>query len=258
MKKILAVLHTYNEKLGQYFSGTALGQILSAIILAAAVACASSIADGIKDERVEAEFYSNISVGNAQEYVEDTLGHPVYKKVWDEYGFIECNYITKHALIRVFYDNNIVKGFFITSKDKSYKKILTTDKTLEVKPLGTFTYKAIAGSPDEVRSYQDYLEEFTYYMETYYEPGIEGYSSLYGYSNYYGFDSNVYTSEGDFRNDEELQGLDDSFINLVNEEVRNEQLLFIDRNKSYPNTYGKCAMEDARIFEKLIINSINY
>ena len=51
MKKILAVLHTYNEKLGQYFSGTALGQILSAIILAAAVACATNMAAGIQQER---------------------------------------------------------------------------------------------------------------------------------------------------------------------------------------------------------------
>ena len=66
VKKLISFLHTYNEKLGQYFSSTALGQILIAIILAAAVAYASSIAEGIKAEYAERDFYNELTIGIKQ------------------------------------------------------------------------------------------------------------------------------------------------------------------------------------------------
>ena len=126
MKKLLMSFNSINEKLGQFFSGTAMGQIFSAIILAAAVAGATSIAGDIKAEKVEADFYNDIELCLSREYIEDILGHPRKLYVERIAGLTKCYYSLKHSKVTIFYADNSVAGYFITLQDYKYKKIGTT------------------------------------------------------------------------------------------------------------------------------------
>ncbi len=254
MKKILMSLHNVNEKLGQYFSGTALGQILSAIVLAAAVAGATSIADGIKAERIEQKFYNDIEIGLSQQYIEDILGHPrnVYLEIAS--GLNKCCYTLKHSMVTIFYSNERVVGYFITLRDENYKKIGTLEHLYtEGTPLGSYTFESLLGVPDEVKSAQ-FIMDYTY-LEKYY-PGEDGdfYIFYYLYLDNDGFEQkNQFTSGEEFIYDDEIFYKDNDDINIIIDVPDDHEVLYIDRKKARPNTYGKCIMEDMKSIDNCFL-----
>ncbi|MBR4667931.1 MAG: hypothetical protein IKO76_04160 [Butyrivibrio sp.] len=259
MKKILLTLHNLNEKLGSYFSGTALGQILSAIILAAAVAGATSIAGNIKAERVEQDFYNDISIGLSRDYIEDILGHPrnVYLGIAD--GLNKCCYPLKHSMVTVFYNNDMIVGYFITLRDGGYKKIGTSENFYTEKtPLGSYTFDSLWGLPDEIRAGQ-VRADYTY-IEKYYPGEAEDYNVFYYiYLSSDGFEQkNQYTSGEEFFGDAEVSELDSDDVELEMIATDDYDELYIDRKKARPNTFGKCIMEFSKPIDNCLIFSENY
>jgi hypothetical protein len=252
MKKVLSVLHTYDEKLGAFFSGTAVGQILIAIILAAAVAFATSIADGMRLEYKERDFYNAIAISNSRAYIESELGPPRYEVKQFGTNFTDAKYYTKHGMVRVFYNDNdnTVAAYFITSKDKSYNHIGLADYYTGGKPVGSYTYQMIEGIPDKVKTYQGKYG-WEIYLEKYFYENENGESHYYMYVDKYGFDKNEFISEDEYWSDEELVNIDMDF-------VEGFQDIFPDRSKSYPNTYGACIDDCSDIIEECLLYTINY
>ncbi len=253
MKKLLSIIRTYDERLGSFFSGTAVGQILIALILAAAVACASSIADEIKEAFEERDFYTEISLRSSRAHLEDVLGHPRFENYYSYYKITDASYFTKHAMVRVFYyDGNII-GYFITSMDKNYKGIGQSAYIgSEERPLGSYTYQKIDGSPCKIRVYQN-SSALKVYLEKYHydDNNIDGHNNYYIYFDKYGFDKNELTSEDEYLNDEEVK-------NMGAECMEGFVDTFIDRSRSYPNTYGVCADEYSEEVENSLLYAINY
>ena len=258
MKKLLTVLHNFNKKLAQYCSDTAIGKVLSAIILAAAVACATSMADGIKAEYAERDFYNDLILGYSKAYVEDILGHPriIIKHLDEDYmeDIIECQYIAKHSIMRIFYVDDLIIGFFITSNNRNYKKIGTSKlEFTEGKPLGSFTFKMLNCTPSKILSYQ--LEDEYTYLEKY---DSDSNTCYYIYNDSLGFTDDAFTTEEELRNDSDLQHLDSEDILLDYENIDSSVALFPDRNKLHPNTYGKCIMEYSNPIEDIVLHTYNY
>lgn len=253
MKKVLSVLHTYDEKLGAFFSGTAVGQILIAIILAAAVAYATSIADGMKSEYKERDFYNAISLSNSRAYIESELGPPRYVVKHLDTNYVDAKYFTKHGVIRIFYkdDEDTVIAYFITSYDKSYNHIGLTDYYCTGgKPVGSYTYQMIEGVPKKVKAYQG-NNGLEVYLEQYVYDNTNGECHYYMYLDKYGFDKNEFISEDEYWSDEEL-------VNNDMDCVEGFQDIFPDRSKSYPNTYGVCHDERSDVIEEYMLYTINY
>lgn len=251
MKKVLSFLHTCDKRLGSFFSSTAVGQIIIAIILAAAVACASSIADGIKEEFKERDLYNEISIENSKVYLEDVLGHPRFVYFYPDSGITDARYFTKHAMVRVFYYDESVIGYFITSLDRNYKRIGRTEYVgTEGKPLGSYTYQDVDGYPYKIKAYQS-SSALEAYLEQYEFSDDNGNSHYCMYLNKYGFDKNELTSAEEYFNDEEVKNIDADEMDGFDD-------IFIDRSKSYPNTYGVCAMEHTKDVEGYLLKTIYY
>lgn len=259
MKKLLISFNSINERLGQFFSGTALGQILSAIILAAAVAGATSIAGEIKADKIEQDFYNDISIGLSKQYIEDVLGHPrnVFLEITP--GLDKNCYTLKHSMMTIFYENDMVAGYFITLRDGNYKKVGRSESSFTAgMPLGSYTFESLWSVPDEIKSSQ--LRMDYNYLEKYYtEEDEDFYVFYYMYSGTDGFQQkNQYTSEDVFRSDEEVQILDSDAIDLHVIPIENYDELYLNRKIARPNTFGKCIMEYSKPIDECLLYSVNF
>ena len=134
-------------------------------------------------------------------------------------------------MIRVFYKDESVIAYFITSKDRSYKHIeLPEYCSTGGKPLGSFTYDMVEGTLDNV-AYDQGLYDLEVYFEQYrFDGDRERNYHYFMYVDKYGFEKNEFLPEDQTP----------------------------DRSKSYPNTYGVCTMEDTLEVENYILHTINY
>ncbi len=236
-----------------------MGQIFSAIILAAAVAGATSIAGDIKAEKVEADFYNDIELCLSREYIEDILGHPRKLYVERIAGLTKCYYALKHSKVTIFYADNSVAGYFITLQDYKYKKVGTTCFVFsDGKPLCTFTFESLDGFPNTIRSNQvnmdyRYLEKYFLDIEDEYSMFYYIYMTKDGVGQY-----DPFTSEEEFLNDEIVMALGNDAVQYDINVPDWYDVLFINRNVAQPNTYGECTLQYADAIEECFLYDESY
>ncbi len=80
------------------------------------------------------------------------------------------------------------------------------------------------------------------------------YVFYYIYFNQDGFEQrNQYTSEDEFRSDEEVLSLNSDDVEQFNYVPDNYEVLYLDRKKAHPNTFGKCIMEFSAPIENCLL-----
>ncbi len=210
----------------------------SVYILAAAVAIASSIATNVKNAYIVKKTINEMVIGTSQDYIFDKLGSPNYKKTYDDNGVTECVHVTNWAFLREFYIDESLIGYFVTSRNQNTRGIGTNNiasRFTNNKTLGKYTYKEIEGKPNALLSFASNGSGNTVYSEEYYYASSGNYYIYYYMYLMYGFDSNKYISEKEYYTDEE--------VNSVMEDNNQIYMVCVDREKSYPNTYGVCIGE---------------
>lgn len=174
---------------------------------------------------------NNISIGQNLEYCNQSIGIPCFQYYHNEDDIEEKVYDNKYSVIRVFFKEESIVGFFVTAKEKgsNIRMPRQFERFLGNKPLGEISFFDIEQIPEDVSSYTQNGTGHVFYCEKYYYASSGNYYSFYFGFLDYGFVDCKY-SRKDFYNDEEIKQiykLDDlSFAFLLN------------RKKSMPNTYG--------------------
>lgn len=202
-----------------------------------------------KDRKLLSDI-NNILIGESADYCDGCFGVPIFQEQNDVNGIDERVYNNKYAIIRLYFKNNSLIGYFVTAKKDDGKVGLPKQFShlIDGKPLGEFTFKDIDYTPDFVHIYNSCGVAHFFYNESYYF----GSGGNYYYFNFmdleYGFYNNMVYDNDAFESDIELKD--------VQKEYSPGDPL-IDRSKSFPNTYGIVKTNLDEIYE-LISTYSNY
>ncbi len=248
IKKIVKL----DEKVGGFFQNSAVGQIFIAILLAAAVALATSFWNNFTNNRRYVERINDLRIGLNQDYVDSMLGNPMYKFSYNEFDIVESIYSSKYAIIRCYYNNERLVAFFVTGRSDK-QKILGTDPMISImaggKALGEFSFYDVDYRPTKTYGYAMNGVGYTGYYEEYYFASKGLYHMYYYALLDYGFSNYKAVSNDEYLKDDELSRETDICV---------DAFMGIDRNKSYPNTYGVCEMNFSNVIPDLMVDYEKY
>ena len=249
---IIKKLVEFDKWLGGIFQNSALGQIIIAIILAAAVALASSFWNDFNSNRRYVARINDLRIGLNQDYVDSMLGKPMYISTYNDIDIVESIYSSKYAIIRCYYNNGRLVAFFVTGLSDGLKKLGTDplfSNMVSGKPLGEFTFSDVDYRPTKTYGYVMNGVGYTaYYEENYFASSglyhMYYYALLdYGFSNFKAIDHDEYLMDEELTHDTEI--CVDPFMG-------------IDRGDSYPNTYGVCEIQYKDVIPNLMVDYEKY
>lgn len=176
---------------------------------------------------------NNILIGENQQSVKECFGDPIIKSFNEEYKIEENVINNKYAIIRTYYKNEKLIGFFVTAKEDN-EKIRVQEQfefLCQNKPLGKFSFTDIEIAPKSVEAYISQGISHQFYCEEYYFGSVGHYYNFYFMYLDYGFNKLTSSSKDCYKNDTELKETKIS-------KFTKESGVYIDRKTSYPNTYG--------------------
>lgn len=221
------------------FSKWIVPQIVSALLIAAAIWGSSFLIHNLNKIHEEDKIISDISLGVSNEYLTYTLGVPKIEYL-DKCGYYNCFYKLDTVTVRGIFENNVLISYFITITDNKRKISLNEIAPLydDVK-LGELTFSQIYSS--ESPNYPDYIDGnvsanlvYTYYYETSYYGNVGQYN-YYCYAILpYGY---IHKDSG------ELLFNFSGYYLKNNEEERDVTLFKDERMLARPNTIGVINMD---------------
>lgn len=224
--------------------GKTLTSFLSKLFFVVLIPLTTIIYNNASKDSLLVEDINNILIGESAEYIKECFGEPIFKSYNEEFGVEEKVYNNKYSILRMFFKNDKLIGYFVTAKEDGGQIKLQEqfEYFCQNKPLGGFSYRDIECTPDSIESYTSQGQGHLYYCERYY------YGSPGSYYNFcflyldYGFAKNNYSLTG-FEEDDELDETE------ISEDTWYGGLA-LDRSKSYPNTYG--IVDDCNGIEEMI------
>lgn len=193
---------------------------------------------------------NNVLIGESVDYCDDCFGIPIFQEQNDENGIDERVYNNKYVIIRAYFKNNSLIGYFVTAK-KNDGKIKLPEQfchLVDGKPLGEFTFKDISYAPYYVQIINTNGVAHSLYSESNYFATSGNYYFFYFMDLEYGFYHNMVYDNDAFESDIELKDAQVEYF-------PGDSL--IDRSKSFPNTYGIVKADIDEIYE-LISSYYNY
>lgn len=192
---------------------------------------------------------NNILIGESADYCDDCFGVPVFQEQ-NENGIDERVYNNKYVIIRAYFKNSSLIGYFVTAKKDNGKVRLPEQFShlVDERPLGEFTFKDIDNTPVSVQLYNSNGVAHSFYSENYYFATSGNYYYFYFMDLDYGFYYNMVYDSDAFESDIELE---DVYLDYYPGDP------LIDRSKSFPNTYGMAKSDLNEIYE-LISTYHNY
>jgi len=184
----------------------------------------------IHAQNVLIEELNDLKIGQSIDYMETHLGIPIFEYYHSHENITEQVYNNKYSVVRAYFDNEKLVGFFVTAKEKGRK--ISMPEQFEIfcngNTLGKFTFKEIHNKPQSLVSYITNGTGHVYYCEDYYFASRGNYYQFYfGYVDYGFYD--MESSMTEFEQDEEI-------VDILPEKTGG--MILIDRSESYPNTYG--------------------
>ncbi len=176
---------------------------------------------------------NNILIGENQQYVKECFGDPIFKSFNKKYKIEENVINNKYAIIRTYYKNEKLVGFFITAKQDNQKIRIQEqfEDLCQNKPLGEFSFTDIEIAPKSINAYISQGISHQFYCEEYYFGSDGHYYNFYFMYLDYGFNKLTGSSNNCYKNDKELKET------KISEDTKRSGVN-IDRKTSYPNTYG--------------------
>ena len=218
-----------------------IGKVVYDVFLVALIPLISIMYNEISKDRKLLSDINNILVGESAVYCDSCFGVPIFQKQNEEYGIDERVYDNKYVIVRAFFKDNSLIGYFVTAKsdDGKIKLLEQFNYLIDKKPLGKFTFKNISDAPYFVGSYHSNGVGHYLYNESYYFASRGNYYHFYFMYIEYGFNDLVFDNEA-FESDVELKN-----VNLVYDKGAPQ----IDRSRSFPNTYGVVSADIEEIYE---------
>lgn len=209
-------------------------QIVSALLIAAAIWGSSYLIQNLNKIHEEDKIINDISLGVSNEYLNYTIGVPKIEFV-DKYGYNNCFYKLDTVTVRGILDNNVLVSYFITITDNKRKISISEIVPLcNDEKLGKVKFSQI--QIGENINYPDYVDGnvsanlvYEYYYETYY----------YGNSGQYNYYCYAILPYGYIHKDSGNLLFNFSEYYLKNDEKERDITLFKDeRMLARPNTIG--------------------
>ena len=216
-------------------------KIIYDVILVALIPLISIIYNEVSKDRKLLNDINSILIGESTDYCDDCFGVPIFQKQHDEYGINERVYDNKYVIIRAYFKDSSLIGYFVTSKRDNEKISLPEqfDYLVDEKYLGKFNFTDISGMPYFVGSYHSNgVGHFLYNESYYYASGGNYYFFFFMYMDY-GIYNLVFDNDA-FESDIEIANAD---------LVYDRNAIQIDRSKSFPNTYGVVSTDIDEIYE---------
>ena len=220
------------------------------MIIVALIPTITIMYNTISQDRKLLRDINNILIGESVTYCDDCFGVPIFQKQNQDYGIDERVYNNKYVIIRAYFKNDSLIGYFVTAKtdDRKIRIPKQFDGLIDKKPLGRFTFKDIYSTPYYVEKYNSNGVAHTFYNESYYFGTSGNYYYFYFMDLEYGFYENMVYDNDAFESDIEIK---DAQV----EYYPGDSL--IDRSKSYPNTYGIVGSNFEEIY-KLVSTYYNF
>lgn len=121
-KKIDVRIESWYERFNSWFIGSIIIKTICAIVVALLIAYLTSAfsAIGQKKHEIKAQqdFVSSVGIGYNKQHIDNALGAPAQYIIDELTGLNECCYQIEDALFRAYYENDTLRGFFITLKSK--------------------------------------------------------------------------------------------------------------------------------------------
>lgn len=176
---------------------------------------------------------NNILLGENQQYINECFGNPIFKSFNEKYKIEENVINNKYAIIRTYYKNEKLIGFFVTAKNDNSKIRIQEEFEYLCKnrPLGQFSFTDIDLAPKSIEAYISQGISHQFYCEEYYFGSVGHYYNFYFMYLDYGFNKLTGSSKDCFEKDSELKET------KISNETK-ESGIHINRKTSYPNTYG--------------------
>lgn len=99
---------------------------------------------------------NHISLGLNKGYIDELFGLPSYQSYDSNTSLSDCIYVLENCLIKTYYKDNALVGFFITTLDLNKKNKISLggyDHLVSNKTLGHFSYYEIEGKPSTVENF---------------------------------------------------------------------------------------------------------
>lgn len=252
-KHILLVrIRKVDKGLGTFFQNSAIGQVCIAIILAAAVALTSSAWNDLKKSRNYYDRINELCIGLNQEYVDSFLGFPTFLTYYDEYEVTESVYTSKYSVVRCYYAQERLVGFFVTGRDGCGRKLGISQQISSFtkgKSLGEYTFSDIQFPPQKACGYfTNGIGYAAYFEEAYFNSFGLYHMYYYGIMDY-GFKRFEPISYENYMEDETVAKMSEVDVSMP---------YYYDRSKSYPNTYGVCENDYQTIIPGLAMEYTRY
>lgn len=217
------------------------------VFLVALIPLISIMYNEISEDKKVLRDINNILIGESVEYCDNCFGVPIFQKHHEEYDINERVYDNKYVIIRAYFKNSSLIGYFVTSKKDNDKISLPEqfDYLVDEKHLGKFSFKDISDMPYSVESYHSNGVGHFFYSESYYyASGGNYYFFFFMYVDYGMY--NLFFDNDAFESDIELENADKFYYDFDPQ---------IDRSKSFPNTYGVVSTDIDEIYELISIYS---
>lgn len=208
-------------------------ELIIGIVVSAALPLFSLVVGTVNSDIELYKNMENISIGTSEQYMEQCFGVPKLQNLSEDKEILENVYYTDKEIIRAYFVNGKLEGYFITLVEKNpLHKVGLPNAYKELvggKTLGEFTYYEIKGGPDNITAYVTQGYSRCLYFEDYYFASSGRYNQFYFGFFDYGYEvENLY--ESDYTDDEVEPNLYDF-----------EGIYALNRKKSRPNTYGICS-----------------
>lgn len=188
---------------------------------------------------------NKLSIGTTKEFLDKKFDYPKFSNYDADNNILECVYDTKYAIIRAYYINNGLQAFFVTQKENTNSGILLLpyyNEIVNYKGLEEFNYYEIKTGPIGIYAFDS--SKYSFYFEVYAPTKDSRYRiPFFGSLDY-----------GKYLSYEELD-YEDNEMKVIEEKINNIKPdgFFLNRKKSYPNTYGMCNIDyQDEIFDLLM------
>lgn len=219
-------------------------QILIGIGIAAFIPLFTILFNFIASNEKLYDDINHISLGANYKYLQQCFGVPKFKTQYDDME--EYVYFTKKEVIRCFFINNKLEGYFVTKLSNNFfHKIKVPDMYATVISKMDITEKSfseIRGVPLRIFASAPNGYSREVYLEEYYFGAPGRYHRFYFGCFDYGMET---VSDVNF--DEKDPEVDYDKYSIT------DKMFFLNRKNSFPNTYGICDISYAdEIFDKVV------
>lgn len=221
-------------------------ELIIGIVVSVTLPLFSLVVDTIKADIELYKNIENISFGTGEEYMTKCFGIPKLQNLSEDKEILENVYYTDNEIIRAYFVNGKLEGYFITvTRNDGWHKVRlppTYRNIVNNVSLGAFTYYDISGKPMDITAYATQGYSHYLYCEEYYFGSSGRYNQFYfGYFDY-GYDAGT-EYERDYVD-----------VEIGEKYFEAQNMYGVNRKRSYPNTYGICSTSYYKEIYELVVD----